>query len=264
MKQNKTKAKIRAGGVALGCFVRYANAALVEFLGYQGWDFLVFDAEHGTIEPQDCEQMVRAAELRDVTPIARAPTNAAHVILRYLDTGLQGVHIPLVNTRADMEAAVASVKYHPSGVRGLAGTRAASYGQAMPLKEYTKRANEETLIVAHIETAEAVERLDTILGVKGLDVVFIGPTDLSHSFGVPGDTQHPRVKEAVERIVTMTLESAIALGIFVGNAGAGAEWCRRGARYVAVGLESVLGPAARTYLSDVRKATAHDPTVQAS
>src|SRR5258708_23403769 len=90
-------------------------------MGYQPWDLLVFDGEHGNIEYADCENMVRAAELRDITPIVRVPNNQPHIILRYMDTGVQGLHVPWVNSAAEAEQVVRSVKYHPRGIRGLAG-----------------------------------------------------------------------------------------------------------------------------------------------
>ncbi len=99
MKTNATKAKLNAGETVFGCFVRYPSSGLVELLGYQPWDFIVFDAEHGTIEPGDCEDMARAAELRGVTPVVRVTTNQPHIILRFMDTGAQGLHVPWVKNR---------------------------------------------------------------------------------------------------------------------------------------------------------------------
>jgi 4-hydroxy-2-oxoheptanedioate aldolase len=235
-----------------GCFTRYPEAGLVEVLGYQGWDFIVFDGEHGVIEPRDCEHMVRAAELRDVTPIVRVTTNLAPVILRYMDSGAQGLHVPWVNSAAEAEAVVRSVKYGPRGIRGLAGVRASDYGQAAPFAEYVQQANAETLVIIHIETAEAVEQLPEIVKVDGLDVIFIGPTDLSHSYGVPGQPQHATVQAAMQRIVDTVAATDLALGIMVANAQGAQQWRERGARYIAIGLESVLAPAARSYLQAAR------------
>jgi 4-hydroxy-2-oxoheptanedioate aldolase len=252
MRTNTTKSKLGAGETVFGCFVRYPSAGLIEMLGYQGWDFLVFDAEHGTIEPRDCEEMVRAAELRDVTPIIRVTTNQPWIILRYMDAGAQGLHIPCVNSSSEAEAAVRSVKYHPRGIRGLASVRPADYGQGVPLSEYTQQANAETLVAIQVETAQAVEHLSEIVAVDGVDVIFIGPTDLSHSLGVPGQPQDPKVQSAMERIVETVAQTRIALGVMVWNAHAARQWRERGARYISIGLESVVSPATREYLSSVR------------
>ncbi len=252
MRPNKTKAALKEGQTVFGCFLRYPSASLVEVLAYQPWDFIVFDAEHGTIQPEDCENMVRAAELQGVTPIVRVTTNQAPIILRYMDSGAQGLHVPWVNSASEAEAVVQSVKYYPRGVRGLAAIRAADYAQRASFGDYVRFSNQESLVVIHIETAEAVEQLPEIVKVDGLDVIFIGPTDLSHSYGVPGEPQHPTVQAAIDRIVEIVGKSGLALGIMVGNAQAAQQWRERGARYITIGFESVLMPAAKNYLEKVR------------
>jgi 4-hydroxy-2-oxoheptanedioate aldolase len=252
VRHNSTKEKLKGGETVYGCFVRYPNAALIEVLGYCGWDFIVFDGEHGTIEPADCEQMVRAAELQGVTPIIRVPVNQPHVILRFLDTGAQGLHVPMVRSAADAEAVVQSVKYRPRGTRGLAAIRAADYAQRIPFGQYVVQANAETLVAIHIETADAVERLPEIVKIEGLDVIFLGPTDLSNSLGFPGELQHPKVQATFQRLVDTVAGSRAALGIMVPNADAARQWKQRGARYIAIGLEGVLNPACRNYLKAAR------------
>jgi 4-hydroxy-2-oxoheptanedioate aldolase len=253
MRTNTAKAKLKAGETIFGCFIRYPDASLVEVVGYQPWDFLVFDGEHGVLEPRDCENMVRAAELRGVTPIVRVPTNLPPQILRLMDTGPLGLHVPWVNSAAEADAAVRSVKYYPRGIRGLAGVRAADFGQAGSLGDYTQQANAETMIVVHIETAEAVECTGEIAAVDGIDVVFIGPTDLSQSLGVPGQTQHPTVLAAIDKIIAAVAGSKAALGIMVPNVAAARQWRARGARYIAIGMENILAPAAREYLKAARE-----------
>jgi 4-hydroxy-2-oxoheptanedioate aldolase len=252
LKTNTTKTKLKAGETVFGCFVGYPDAALVEVLGYQPWDFIVFDGEHGTLEPRDCENMVRAAELRGVTPIVRVTTNLPPIILRFMDTGAQGLHVPWVNSAEEAENVVRSVKYYPRGIRGLAGVRAADYGQTIPFSEYVQQANQETLVVIHIETAEAVERLPDIAAIEGIDVIFIGPTDLSQSYGVPGQPQHPDVQKAMQKIVEVVATSPAALGVMVANQDAAQQWRERGARYITIRFESLLAPAARAYLQAVR------------
>ena len=252
MKHNTTKEKLKRGETVYGCFVRYPNAALIEVLGYCGWDFIVFDGEHGTIEPADCEQMVRAAELQGVTPVIRVPVNQPHVILRFLDTGAQGLHVPMVRSAADAEAVVRSVKYQPRGSRGLAAIRAADYAQRVPFREYVAQANAETLVAVHIETEDSVERLPEIIKVDGVDVIFLGPTDLSNSLGFPGELQNPKVQATFQHLVDTVAGSNAVLGIMVGNVEAARQWKERGARYIAIGFESVLNPACRNYLKQAK------------
>ena len=156
MNTNTTKQKLDDGQTVYGAFFRTPDTSLIELQGYLGWDFLVLDGEHGTLQPRDIEDQCRACELRGITPIARATTNEQSIILRFMDTGVQGALIPFVNTAADAERAVQSIKYQPRGQRGLAGIRAADFGRTGSLGDYVKKANTETLVVVQIETAEGV------------------------------------------------------------------------------------------------------------
>jgi 4-hydroxy-2-oxoheptanedioate aldolase len=252
MRDNTTKRRLKNGGTVLGCWSRYGDPTLVEYIGYQGWDFVVFDGEHGTLDPRECENAVRASELRDVTPLVRATTNDASVILRYMDTGVQGAHVPMVSSAEDAERAVAAIKYAPRGSRGLAASRSASFGQGVSYDEYVTRANAETLVVVQIETQEAVEATPSILDVEGVDVVFLGLTDLSLALGVPGHTTHADVEDAAQTVVAAVMGSHAALGVLVGNSAAAETWRDRGARYIAVSLEGLIRESSRAFQSAVR------------
>ena len=181
MIENSTKEKLARGETVFGCFLTDANPSLAELVALQGWDFLVFDGEHGPLQPADVANLARAAELRGVTPIARATTNLPHVILRFMDAGVHGIHVPWVNTPGEVESAVRSVKYGPRGQRGLAGSRASDWGRFETIGDYTVRANRETMLIIHIETIDAVDAVEAYAQVDDVDVLFIGPTDLSHS-----------------------------------------------------------------------------------
>jgi 4-hydroxy-2-oxoheptanedioate aldolase len=254
MRENLTKRALREGKPAFGCFVRYPDPTLVDVVSYHGWDFLIFDGEHGTLEPRECENLVRSAELHDVTAVVRVPVNQPHVILRMLDTGAQGCQVPWVQDAADAERAVQAVKYGPRGTRGLAGVRAADYGQRGALGDYVRKANDETLVIVHVESAHAVERVEEIAATDGVDVVFLGATDLSHSLGVPGETGHPLVVEQLERATAATLAAGKVLGVTVPTAEGAIAWLERGARYVTTGIEPLLGAATHTWLERVRSA----------
>jgi len=252
MLENRTKAKLAAGEPVFGCFVRTAEPSLVEYVALLGWDFLVFDAEHGTLQPNQVEELCRAVEPRGVTPIVRVTTNDPPTILRYLDTGAHGAHIPWVNSAAEAERAVQSVKYAPRGIRGLAGSRASEWGLREPLSAYVERANRETLVVIHIETQVAVDAIDDYLAVDGVDVLFLGPTDLSQSLGHPGDTRHPDVQAALERVAAAVVGSDKVLGIYAGTADLTREWLDRGARYFTTSLEPFLRDGMTAHLENVR------------
>jgi 4-hydroxy-2-oxoheptanedioate aldolase len=250
--KNSTKAKLLEGKTVHGCFLKYPEPALAEIIAMAGFDFVLFDGEHGTLEPSDMANLVRAVELRGATPLARVTTNQPHIILRYLDTGLHGVQVPWVNSTKDVESAVQSTKYGPRGVRGLAGGRASDWGMSEPIGDYTVRANRETMLIVHIETADAVELVEEYVEVDGVDVLFLGPTDLSHSLGHPGQVDHPDVQEAMRHVAQVVVASDRALGIYAGTAEFAREWQARGARYITTGVDGFLVRSLGTYLEDVR------------
>lgn len=252
MLENLTKAKLQAGDAVFGCFVRTPEAQLIEYVGMLGWDFLVFDAEHGPLQPREVEDLCRAIEPRGTTPIVRVTTNDAPTILRFLDTGAHGVHVPWVNSAADAERAVRAVKYTPRGIRGLAGSRASEWGLREPIGEYVQRANRETLVVIQVETQDAVDGIDDYLAVDGIDVLFLGPTDLSQSLGHPGDLRHPDVLKAMDRVADAVVGSDTVLGIYAGSVDMTKEWLERGARYFTTSLEPFLRDGMRAHLRDVR------------
>ena len=252
MLENLTKAKLAAGEAAFGCFVRTAEPQLIEYVGMLGWDFLVFDAEHGPLQPREVEDLCRAIEPRGTTPMVRVTTNDAPTILRFLDIGTHGVHVPWVNTAADADRAVRAVKYTPRGIRGLAGSRASEWGLREPIADYVERANRETLVVIQIETQDAVDAIDDYLAIDGIDVLFLGPTDLSQSLGHPGDLRHPDVLAAMDRVADAVVGSDKVLGIYAGSVDMTKEWLERGARYFTTSLEPFLRDGMRAHLNDVR------------
>jgi 4-hydroxy-2-oxoheptanedioate aldolase len=246
---NTTKAALANGETVVGCFLRYPDATLAEFAALAGWDFLVFDGEHGPVQASDAADLSRAAQLRGVTPLARVPANDPPTILRFLDAGMLGVHVPNVRSVEEAERAVRAVKYGPRGIRGLAGNRLSDWRADATT---TEDANRETMVVVQVETAEAVAAIDDLVAVDGIDVLFIGPTDLSQALGVPGRPGHPRMLEAMDRIAEAVVPSPITLGMFAADPAAVRAWRERGARYFATGLEPLLRPAMRTYLDAIR------------
>lgn len=251
---NKLKAKLAAGETVIGPYVRYADCALAEILCQTGYDFLLFDSEHAPIEDRDCENLARVCELMGVTSIARVPTNQTWMISRRLDTGIQGLLIPMVNSVTEAEAAVRAAKYAPLGIRGLAGARAANYGMTPGFNyaDHVQSCNDETLMILQVETQQSIDALPEIVRVPGIDVIFIGPTDLALSLGHPGHPEHPEVQAAFQDITEIVLASGKALGILTLSAESTLEWRRRGARFILSVFESVMVPAIRGYLEKSR------------
>jgi 4-hydroxy-2-oxoheptanedioate aldolase len=254
MLTNRAKQRLQAGHTVFGCFLRFPQAGLAELLALQEWDLLVADAEHGVIEPADVENIVRAAERHEVPCLVRVPPVEPALLGRILDTGAAGVHVPTVRSAAHAAAIVRHVKYHPLGERGLAAVRAAMFAQREPLAKYIGHANDQTMIVAHIESADALEDLRGICRTDHIDVIFIGPTDLAHSLGVPGEMNHARVQDAMNRITQETLSAGKVLGVAVSDAESTMAWHRKGARYLTVTMEAMIRSSCQSYLQRVREA----------
>jgi 4-hydroxy-2-oxoheptanedioate aldolase len=248
---NRTKAKLAAGEAVFGVATRYTDASFVEMLGFQGFDFLFFDAEHSGLEPSACEHMVRAAEIAGATPIVRVPANQPHLILRFMETGAQGCQVPWVNSGAESEAAVEAVKYRPRGRRGLSGSRVNQYSR-VPFAEYVAWSNAETLVIVQIESRESVDRIEEIVAVPDVDVVFIGSTDLAHDLGFVGQPNHAEVKPSIDRVVEAVLAAGKALGVVIRSASDVPRWEERGALYMLTTADALIGPACREFLETAR------------
>ncbi|MBI4306678.1 MAG: 2-dehydro-3-deoxyglucarate aldolase [Chloroflexi bacterium] len=194
------KARIKAGEPVFGVSVMYPSPQIVEMIGEHGFDWVMIDCEHGSMSPESAELMCLAAERRGMTPIVRPETNRPEVLMRYLDRGAMGLQVPHVNTKDEAIAAVRATKYYPLGDRGLArGQRSTGFGiTGGSIAGYTEWSNRETLVCVQIEEKEGLGNLDQILTVDGVDVFFIGPTDLSQSLGYPGQRDHPIVKKAID------------------------------------------------------------------
>lgn len=209
---NSLKSKLVNKEPVAGCIIQGALPPLVEICGLTGFDFVWIDAEHGPLSERDCEDLVRAAEVRCTIPLVRVPVNAPEVIMKYLDVGCMGVIIPGVVSRTQVEAAVKAVKYTPCGSRGLTSTRTADFGLVNPLAEYVTQANEETMVLPIIETPEAISCLEEILAIAGVDGAIFGGTDLSAALGVPGQWQHESVQAAFKRFIEIGNRSGKAIG----------------------------------------------------
>ena len=255
MLKNRLKQQLLSGQPAFGMSVMFPSPQIVEMVGRLGFDWVLLDCEHGSLTPESIELMAMAAELTGLTPIARPWTNSPEGILRVLDRGAMGVQVPHVNTASDAKRAVEAVKFHPMGTRGLAaGTRPAGYGLTGSASDYVQEANRETLVCVQLEEAEALRNLDEILRVDGVDVLFVGPSDLSQSLGYPGRSDVPEVREAMDRAFAAIVAAGKMPGS-TGNIQAIRDYQRKGVRYLYTHLTRLLGSASQEFLSAVRSGT---------
>lgn len=254
MFQNQLKAQLRhTKQTAFGVFIGFPATSMVEMAAYNGFDVVVIDNEHGMLSAENIEQMVIAAEHAGATPIVRVVSSSSEEILKAMDRGAHGVHVPQVDTRQEAEQVVQAVKYPPLGKRGAAfSMRAARYG-TVPVSDYLRHANEQSLVCIHIESKKALENIDDILSVAGIDVVYIGPTDLSVSLGYEGSIDHPELLKAVDVIQEAARKQGIKVGIHtkdVKGAVMRKEW---GADYVCLTVTSLINHSFAEYIRQTKK-----------
>ena len=238
--RNILKEKLRRGETVLGPFVIVASPLLVDTLGYSGFDFCIFDTEHGPLSIETATNLVIAAQGVGVAPIIRVGANDEWPILRALDIGAAGVQVPQVNTVDDAKSLVRAAKYAPMGQRGLSiFTRAGNYYKDAG-DNHANRQNDETMVIGHIEGTEGLNNLDSILEIAGIDVFFLGPYDISQSLGIPGQVRSP----AVERAIIEATHKVRGIGGAVGSYAKDVEmakWLKDlGVQYISINVDATI------------------------
>lgn len=199
LQTSKVKQKLKNGEIVIRAFLRSSDPTSAEIMALAGVDLIVIDNEHYPFNPQRMETIIRAAETYGAECMVRVPNTEPARIAQIMDMGAIGVVVPHIESREEALAVVDAVKYAPVGHRGFCPiTRAASYGMAMSGDEYTRLANEQTCIILMTETKKGLEALDDILAIPEVDSISIGPSDVSASYGLPGQPDHPVVKAAIE------------------------------------------------------------------
>lgn len=250
--KNATKAKLKADKTAIGVRMDFTSSAIVESMTGLGFDFVYFDLEHGPSSVESCQDMFRAAEVAGLTPLVRVSSYDPGYVDRFLDSGAIGIIFPHCNTKQDAEAAVRAVKYPPQGERGAGGRPLTLSG--MPIADYIREANRETLVVTMIEEMEALENLPEILTVEGLDVLWIGRVDLSVSSGIPGKLDDPKIQDAVNRIITEGRAAGKVVGVGAVNADRPEQisgFIKQGARFFSLDTISMLRSASRNIIKNI-------------
>ena len=231
------KRKLKQGKVVLGTFINCPYPALIEICGYAGFDFAVIDLEHGPLHTLAAENLCRAADCAGVAPIIRVRKNDAPQIQRALDIGSAGVQVPQIETKEDAEVVVRSAKYSPLGSRGLSfSTRAGVYGAASSIEEM----NEESLVVIHVEGKRGVDNLEEIVTVPHIDVIFLGPYDLSQSLGIPGQVGDRRVMELMRSSLETIRNAGKVAGTFATNSETAKFWIDAGVQYLGLGVDVAI------------------------
>ena len=256
MQTNNTKAKLAAGEVVFGAIITRYAPDLVEIFGAVGYDFVMIDCEHGPMNLDQVEHMVRAGEAFGITPIARIPNHEESTILRFLDRGLQGIIVPHVNSGEEAAGVAAAARYYPEGHRGMGGGRAHDYGVGVSRDESTTWVNANVLVIPMVEEVTAVQNLDQILAVPGADVLHVAASDLGQSMGFPPVSEVRRVMGEVIPRVRAAGKNVGVGGNNPADAAGVAEFIKLGANFVTVSSQGLMRLAAEDFRKRVDEAVA--------
>ena len=242
--------KLQAG--VIGHFSKTDDPAFIETMGYAGADFVIIDLEHGPNSIHSAQNLVRAAQVSGLFPVIRVKEGNPSVISEALDIGAGGVQVPQITSKFEAEEVMRRAKFSPIGERGVCRfVRAAQYS-AKNRFDYFKEAN-NAVIVLQIEGQDGIDSLEEILTVEGIDVIFIGPYDLSQSLGVVGDIDNPLVEEKMLEIVQKCTDKGVAVGTFTDTVSNAKKWRRLGVKYIAHSVDvGVFCDAVRSLNNEIK------------
>jgi 2-dehydro-3-deoxyglucarate aldolase/4-hydroxy-2-oxoheptanedioate aldolase len=252
--KNRLKEKLAAGQVPVGTMIaEIRQASIVQCLANAGFDWAIIDNEHGVFNPESITDLARMCRFQGITPIVRVPSITYEQIAQALDGGAQGVMLPRVTDPAQVRFAIQCVKYPPEGGRGSAMGRGHTGLKAGDVVQMMADSNRETFVVVQVETREAVERLDELLSVPGVDAGLIGPNDLSIALGVAGRMRDPALERAIEAMIAACGRHGRVPAIHTNDVLLTAEWSRRGMRMVSISSEiGFLQKAAKEAVETIR------------
>ena len=250
--QNPFKRALKAGKAQIGLWSSLSSNYSVEVIAGAGFDWILLDCEHSPNDLESVLTQLQAAAPYPTHPVVRVPWNDMVTIKRVLDVGAQSLLIPYVSTAEEAKAAVAHTRYPTAGVRGVAGTtRATRFGR---IKDYAKRAHEEICVLVQVETQAAVDNIESICAVDGVDGVFIGPADLHASLGYTGEIANPKVKPMIDDAIKRIRKCGGAPGILTPNEADARHWLECGALFVAVGSDvGILARGAEALAAKFKK-----------
>lgn len=248
------KERIQTRELTIGSWITLAHPAIAEIMAKAGFDWLTVDLEHSVITIREAEELIRVIDLCSVVPLVRLSVNDPVQIKRVMDAGAHGVIVPMINSAEEARKVVEAVRYPPEGKRSVGLARAQGYGTTF--QKYRERLETKTVVIVQVEHIEAVNNLEDILSVPGIDGYFIGPYDLSASMGLPGQFDHPDMVAAIERIrqVGSTLSKSSGLHIVEPDIIQLEERIKEGFKFIAYSLDTrMLDTACRAGLAVVRR-----------
>ena len=236
MRENRLKRLWADNKAAVNGWCAIPSSFSAEVMAHQGWDSLTIDLQHGVVDYQAAVPMLQAISTTDTVPLVRVPWLEPGILMKVLDAGAYGVICPMISTGEEAERLVSACRYPPQGGRSFGPIRATLYGGA----DYPAHANETVAVFAMIETRQALDNLDEIVAVEGLDAVYIGPSDLSSALGYkPGfDRTEPELVEAIDMVLAKAKERGLVAGIHNGSVEYARSMIEKGFRLVTVGSDA--------------------------
>jgi 4-hydroxy-2-oxoheptanedioate aldolase len=220
----------------IGVFSKTTDSSIVEVFGLSGFNFIILDNEHGYTNYETLKNHIRAAELSNLVPIIRVANDNPENISKSLDIGAYGIQVPNINSKEQVEQVIKAAKFHPTGDRGVCKYVRAAEFKNIEKKDYFRLAN-DTLIIIQVEGKEGVRNIDDILNVKGIDVLFIGPYDLSQSLGVPGEIMHEKVIKTMNAIINKAKLKEVKIGVFCDDIETAIIWKKAGVNYISYSVD---------------------------
>jgi 4-hydroxy-2-oxoheptanedioate aldolase len=250
---NPLRKGLKDGLSYVGTFIKMTDASSVEIIAMSGFDFLIIDCEHTHFSKETVVSLLRAADISGIVPIVRVRENDRAQILHALDSGALGIMVPETSSRAAIEQVIDSTYYAPLGNRGFtASNRAAGYGFT-DAAAYVDMANENIMTIVYAETARALDNLDEMLAVPGIDVMWIGPMDLSQALGVTGQPRHPKVLAAVDQIIQASRRAGIAVGTIAADADEAQQLLAKGVQFIGLSSDqAMIKYTARQFMKNLR------------
>jgi 4-hydroxy-2-oxoheptanedioate aldolase len=259
MRENSLRSIWKSGKSAVNGWLAIPNSFSAETMAHQGWDSLTIDMQHGVVDYSSLIPMLQAISTTSTVPMVRVPWLEPGILMKSLDAGAYGIICPMVNTRVDAQNLVAWTHYAPRGTRSFGPVRASLYGGA----DYAQHANDTIVTFAMIETAQALDNLDQILSVEGLDAIYIGPSDLSLSLGCRPvlDDVDPKAQQAIDHVLARARAHNIVAGIHNGSPATALERVAKGFRFVTISSDArLIAAGAQQVLAQMRSTAAPEPS----
>lgn len=245
---NPVKEKLAAGERVFGVFIPLPSPEIVEMTALAGFDFALIDNEHGPITAESAYPMVLAAEARGIPAFARVGLGDRQEVLKFLDIGVSGIMAPRVGTGEEARAAISYTKYFSAGERGLAGMRTFDFALNGPLTDFVQPINDRVLNMIQFEHIDTLDHLDDILALEGIDVLFVGPSDLAQSLGYPGQPAHPEVTKIADEVVAKAQAAGVKTGTVAYTPELAKAVVDRGFDMVVASVAGLFGNAGKAYL----------------